>query len=319
MKRFVSFVIFLGFVLITLGPHTAQAVPEVVFKEETQITHGPLTLSDIVEGDLSETSYSLNLGSLPNPGEVKIISQAYVQMTARRKNMEPPQFSGGPVRVQVKRLNRILSDSELVNPVKETIRQEYSLPEETDVKIVDLPEEVTVLPGPFGLSVRSGNSSYGSRRGELRYRFDVIQQEKQINSFRAQVEISQSDQVAFAKRPLSRGVIVQPEMVNWKDKDIGTSRGGLLRDAENLIGKKLTRSIRAGKSFNEKYLEAPTVIERRDQVTIRYQVGNMRITTRGEAQEDGSIGDQIKVENLSTEKTITAQIINENIVETSRN
>jgi flagella basal body P-ring formation protein FlgA len=319
VRRFGSLGLFLAIFLLLGTVPAVHAAPDVVFQEETTVTHGPLTLSGLIVEDGSESSYSLELGELPGPGETKIISRAYVQMTARRNDVEPPNFVGGPVRVQVKRPERIVKGDDLKDRVIETVMEAFALPDETDVTVRNLPDEVTILPGPYDLSVRSRNTSYQSRRGNLRHRFDVLQKEERITTFRAEVEVTQSDRVAFAKRPLNRETVIQPEMITWKEKDIGTGRGGLVQEAEQLIGKKLNRSLRAGKPFQREYLEEPIVVERRDLITIRYQVGNMRITTRGEAQEEGSIGEQIQVENLSTEQTVTAQIINENIVETSRN
>jgi flagella basal body P-ring formation protein FlgA len=296
----------------------AQAAPDVVLKEAATVAHGPLSLADIVEGDLNEEDYSISLGSLPEPGQVRVISRAYVQMTARRYDKEAPTFVGGPVRVRVERPQRTVSGENLRKKVEEVVREEFSLGEETEVSVDVLPDEVTMLPGPYELSLR-GRNLYRSERGNQNYRFVVVQNGETMATFRVKAKINQNRRVAIASEPISRNTVIQPNMVGWEERDIGLSGGRLVGRAENLIGKKLTRSLRAGKPFKSNYLEDPIVVERRSRVTLRYTVGSMQVTTKGEAQEDGSVGDRIEVENLTSEETVVGRVINENIVEVSRN
>lgn len=301
---------------LTVSP--ALSAPEVALKEVATVAHGPLSLADVVEGELEEENYSLELGSLPEPGQVRMISRAYVQMTARRHDREAPTFVGGPVRARVKRPERTVSGDELEPKLEDVLRDEFSLGEETDVTVGEPPEEVTILPGPYEVRLR-GRNLYQSERGNQQYRFDVVQNENTVNTFRADVAINQNGRVAVAAEPISRDSVIEPDMVTWEERDVGLSDGRLVGNSENLVGKKLTRSLNAGKPFKSNYLEDPIVVERRSQVTLRYTVGSMQVTTKGEAEEDGSIGDRIEVENLTSEKMVTGRVINENIVEVSRN
>lgn len=306
------------FFVVVLAVSPALSAPEVALKEVATVAHGPLSLADIVEGELDEEEYSLGLGSLPEPGQVRVISRAYVQMTARRYDKEPPTFVGGPVRVRVERPQRTVPGEELKAKVEEVLRSEFSLGDEVEVSVDKVPQEVTMLPGPYEVNLR-GRNLYRSERGNQQYRFNVVQNGGTMATFRASASINQNRRVAIASEPISRDTVIQPEMVAWKERDIGLSGGRLVDSAEDLVGKKLTRSLNAGKPFKTNYLEAPIVVERRSQVTLRYTVGSMQVTTKGEAQEDGSVGDRIEVENLTSEETVVGRVINENIVEVSRN
>lgn len=308
----------LGLALSVLVVGSAQAAPEVALREVATVSQGPLSLADIVEGDLDEEGYSLDLGSLPEPGQVRMVSRAYVQMTARRYDKEAPTFVAGPVRVRVKRPERIVSGDELRTRVEEVLREQFSLGVSTDVSVEDVPEKVTILPGPYDLKLR-GRNLYQSERGNQEYRFNVNQNGETISTFRAATDIRQNRRVAVAAEPIPRDTVLEPEMITWEERDVGTSDGRLVGNSENLVGKKVTRSLRPGKPFKTNYLEEPILVERRSRITLRYTIGSMRVTTRGEAKEDGSLGERIEVENLTSEKTVTGRVINENIVEVRRN
>lgn len=310
-----------GFVVLVLflvvpGPLFA-AGPTVRLRESVDVTHGPLSLSDVIVEDLSGTNYTLRLGSLPQPGHVKFVSRAYVMMLARNADKPVPQFVGERVRTRVQRPARTLKGNELKSRMKTTVRNNLSDRSNLRIVIEKVPETLTVLPGPYEVTLENPGV-YQSERGSVWYRFGIKQKGTVTKSFRAKVLVSQFRKVPVAVRRLKGGTVLQPKMIEWVKRKINSLRGGLVTDPKDVIGYELTRNVRADKIIQSDVLKKPIVIERRDRVTIRYRMGGVTITTKGTAREDGAIGDVIRVENISSEKRVSAEVINERLVEVNR-
>ena len=62
-------------------------------------------------------------------------------------------------------------------------------------------------------------------------------------------------------------------------------------------------------------LAVPPVIRKGDKVKIIAENGPLRIVTAGIAKGSGGIGEQIKVENISSQKTIVGRIKDDSTVE----
>ncbi|MFB6344865.1 MAG: flagellar basal body P-ring formation chaperone FlgA [bacterium] len=304
--------------LVTASPAVAESgAPTVRLRESVSVAHGPLSVEDVMVGDLSGTNYSLTLGSLPEPGSVKYVSRAYIIMMARNNDVSVPEFAGDQTRTRVKRPVRTLKKPELEKRVESTVRDQLVETNDLNLEIRSIPESLSILPGPYELVVNSVNA-YQSERGPVWYRFKIRQKGRTTKSFRSKITVSQHRKVPVAVRRLDRGTILQPDMIDWQKKKIGTLRGGVIESPEEIIGRELTRSVGAEKILRAEYLQKPIVIERRDRVTIRYRKDGVVITTQGEATEDGAVGDRIRVKNTSSEREVSAEVINEGLVEVNQ-
>jgi flagella basal body P-ring formation protein FlgA len=55
-------------------------------------------------------------------------------------------------------------------------------------------------------------------------------------------------------------------------------------------------------------LKQPVVIKRGDQTVITAGSGGLRVRMTGKALEDGVLGEQIRVQNLSSKRTIQGEV-----------
>src|SRR5690606_20873548 len=70
-----------------------------------------------------------------------------------------------------------------------------------------------------------------------------------------------------------------------------------------------------GKEITLDQAEAPLLVERGDNVVIRVAQGGIQASMRGVALQSGSLGEGILVRNLSSDKEITAWVVENGIVE----
>jgi flagella basal body P-ring formation protein FlgA len=112
-----------------------------------------------------------------------------------------------------------------------------------------------------------------------------------------------------AARPLARGERITDSSLKSRAVEINATRRSPIRDKAQLIGMEMRRGVNTGTVFTADLLTAPEAIVRGDHVVITAKAGGFSVRSRGKALSSGSIGEQVMVENLSSTRTVRAQII----------
>ena len=111
-----------------------------------------------------------------------------------------------------------------------------------------------------------------------------------------------------AARPLARGQRINESMLKTRPVELNATRRSPIRSKEQLIGMEMRRGINAGTVFTADLLTAPDAISRGDHVVITAETGGFSVRSRGKALANGSVGEQVLVENLSSSRTVRARI-----------
>lgn len=148
------------------------------------------------------------------------------------------------------------------------------------------------------------------------HRFNLILRSdgKVVKNMTLSIDLEALAPVAIAADDLPRGTILTPEDLTMVTMDLATLRSPCL-DAQELVGKKLRRSIRMGAPFMLSALETPPLVKRGDMVTITASKGSLTVTARGLAQENGSADDTIRVKNINSQKEIFCRVTAPSAVE----
>lgn len=112
-----------------------------------------------------------------------------------------------------------------------------------------------------------------------------------------------------AARPLARGERLTESALKTQSIAINATRRSPIRQQEQLVGMEMRRGINTGTVFTADLLTAPDAISRGDHVVITARTGGFSVRSRGKALGNGGIGEQVMVENLSSSRTIRAQVI----------
>lgn len=111
-----------------------------------------------------------------------------------------------------------------------------------------------------------------------------------------------------ADRPIGRGERLTQNMLRSSPVVINERRRGGFRDPQHMIGMQARRTIRAGTAITPRMLEKPLAVERGDRVVISAGSDVFSITTRGEAERSGRVGEQIPVTNENSGRRVRGQI-----------
>lgn len=107
-----------------------------------------------------------------------------------------------------------------------------------------------------------------------------------------------------AARTLPAGSVIGPADL----RVIETDRPGLT-DPSKVIGMQTRITVYEGRPLHANMLQAPRLVGRNQIVRLSFQRGTLRIDTEGRALSDGAAGALIRVMNMGSRSTVTAQVM----------
>jgi flagellar basal body P-ring formation protein FlgA len=137
---------------------------------------------------------------------------------------------------------------------------------------------------------------------------------KPVRRLLASGTINVSTKVVVAAMPLSRDQVISQADVRLEERPLAQVPEGAITHLQDVVGKRPRRGIGLGTPLHARLLEAPSVIKRGDVVTILAKTPVLSVVVQGEAKEDGAVGEQIRIVNLSSRKEVYGRVIDEHTV-----
>ncbi len=187
------------------------------------------------------------------------------------------------------------------------------LPDTTDAK-----REVSALPLDSRLPTRSCESGliFNTAPSQSFNRQVPVQikcdDEKNHWFQYVQVKIELTYPVLVATRMIAKGDAITQNDLAVKYKARHFVRQTSVTDTEHVIGARAKRGIRPGQAINTQLL---CVVCKDDKVTIYAKHQSLRVKATGIAQQDGSLGEQIRVKNSRSGKDLHAKVASVGVVE----
>ncbi len=91
-----------------------------------------------------------------------------------------------------------------------------------------------------------------------------------------------------------------------------------LMDEDDIVGMEVRRVLSQGRPVMQQYVAPPLIIDRGDRVEIRYSHKGMNLSAPGKAISSASKGEDAKIVNLISNKSVIATATEEGIVEIIR-
>lgn len=108
-----------------------------------------------------------------------------------------------------------------------------------------------------------------------------------------------------AVKPLSRGVVLSDADLDIRMIEARFQRGVLFDDPAQIIGSKVKRNVRIGEAIEGNDI---CLVCRNDSVRIKAGRSGLNVVTKGTALSDGSLGEQIRVQNSKSKRVIDGVI-----------
>jgi len=212
-----------------------------------------------------------------------------------------------PSSLVVRRSAQVVTSRRMEEIFTEYLKREAPWGEkEMSLEQIRVPRDIALPEGTLHWEIReNGNADYlGNISATLTFFVDG----SQIRRVPLSGRIAVTREVVRAAGRIRRGDVITGDDVEMALETSIRDRGDTLSDPGEAIGKRATRSIRTGTSLTAAMVESPPLVTKGSPVTIVAENSVVRITTLGEALEDGRKGDRIKVRNTRSGKEITSTV-----------
>ncbi len=121
--------------------------------------------------------------------------------------------------------------------------------------------------------------------------------------------------VIVAKHNLAKGTRLTEADLEIIDVDTTTLAYGFVTNLADTLGKELTRPTVRGQPIRQASLSAPKVIKRGDAVVIEAHSRGISVSSQGIALSDGKVGQQIRIKNEQSQRTVMVEVLAEGRVQ----
>ena len=119
-------------------------------------------------------------------------------------------------------------------------------------------------------------------------------------------KIAQTVLAVSSRQNISAGSVIAADMLEQAETEVRLSKGALVSDPASIVGARVKRSLSAGQAITQQDL---CLVCKGDLVTIVSSHGTLEVQTRGIAQQDAILGQQVAVTNRQTQKTVFAEVV----------
>ena len=120
--------------------------------------------------------------------------------------------------------------------------------------------------------------------------------------------------VWVSNQSLKRGTTMLPGMFKPVEQSVSAHETRYVNDERELVNTELLRDLPANTPLKLQDLKASTMVKRGQQVTVAVGEGKgFLITVKAEAQQDGLLGDQIRLKNPESGRSLTAVVTGVNM------
>jgi len=208
-----------------------------------------------------------------------------------------------------------VTEKEIQEIVRESITD--NMPGELgQIKIKDIKiypaKEVVLSPGKLSYQVfaQRGSNFLGPTYFDILFNIDDRLEKK----VRAMAYLEAIEKVVVTRKPLGRHQLITPNDIISKEMNLAKLPSNVILDPSQVIGKRTKAIVDPYTPLTAAIIELPPLVKRRKLVKIVAETENLRVTTLGEARQDGREGEVIKVLNTSSQKEIYGRVIDANTI-----
>lgn len=151
-------------------------------------------------------------------------------------------------------------------------------------------------------------------RGNFTVPVELIKNKKVEKTIWAQGQVKIIKTVPVVRRELSVGAKIQPEDIEYTKKDITFERNSFPHE-EEILGSEVAQNIGANQILLTRHLKRRLTLNKGTSVGVTMKSQGWKIYSKAVAQENGYIGDYVKVQNPDTKRVLTGVVTADGTVE----
>jgi flagella basal body P-ring formation protein FlgA len=122
------------------------------------------------------------------------------------------------------------------------------------------------------------------------------------------VRVERYTEVVVVAKALSRQQIIQPGDVRLERLESTQLAHGYFDEIASVIGQQTKRALTPGEVLSDAHVVAPKLVARGQQVTLFSARPGLTVRMKGEALEDGAVGQRIRVRNRTSKRIVEGYV-----------
>ena len=169
-----------------------------------------------------------------------------------------------------------------------------------DVAIVKIDDRINIPDCPTGFQYNASQEALSQSYISVR----VSCQNNEWYLFTSG-QVTRTKEIVVTQGAVSPGTVLTSSNLTLAKVDVRRLRHTAFTALEALIGARMKRRVTNGQAIQSNML---CFVCKGDRITITAEVAGMEVKTAGIAQQDGVVGDNIKVLNASSRKAVIARV-----------
>ncbi len=286
--------------LIALNVHAAT----VTTKGHVTVHGEMVKLSDLFAGIPAEIDRGI--AASPQPGQQMVFNGQILTLLAKRFELTwmPVQQD---VKVTVERASNKVKEADILAKIKETlVKQGFGadLDVMIDNRLTNIYLDVTQQPT---LAVDHFNLDPATQRYTAS--LSTPANSPNAQTFTVFGRAYKLVKVPVLNKRVANGNVIKAHDIKWIEKRETDVSKNIILNPENLIGKTPRRFMAEGDMIREDSVMLPLIVKKGNMVVMSLTNEFMTITMRGQAQEDGALGDIVRVMNTKSNQVIHGEVI----------
>jgi len=288
------------------------------FNKEAEVSASHITLADVAAFDedspLAQSLASKHIAIAPKPGTDITLNTTTIRNKLLRRVPDNTDVKWeGSSSTIVTRPGIPIGPHDMESAIADYLLEKSAELPAADFSFIprELPLPFILPTGVLEINVIPANPNViGSRRMTLIYKVDG----KIVKNISIRGKLKAMAPVAILTQNVKRGAILHPNMVQLQIKDIGKLRNPSM-NLRDVLGKRLTRSIRAGSVLDLSSIDFPPVIRKGQLVKIHINRNGLHLSATGISSMNGKQDQIIRVINTGSKKMIYCKVLSPGIVE----
>jgi flagella basal body P-ring formation protein FlgA len=306
------FLIAACFAALSIG--TAKGAEGIVLhlKEKTAVSSNRVFLKDIadIKGPDRERLDALSripLGPAPEFGTVSTWNRHHIEESLQSYGLLKEFRFAGALAVQVRLRGRPLCYEDIEPLVRSHLLKTTSWKEsEIRVGAIGNFNGIELPPGKATLRISSNSAIKGS--GKVVVPVEIVQEDRTLRCFWITATVEIHAEVATASRRIPRGTILGADDIVLKSTEIKDMRASYVRRSADAVGTIAQRTFHPGDPLSRKALAKPFLVKKGETVRLRLQRNGIVLTSLVRAEQNGRLGQIIRVRNLDFSTVLSAQV-----------
>ena len=291
------------------------SIPDKVDIDSPDVVLGELARIAGADQDLTKQLEGIVIGRAPLAGNSRTISRDYVLLRLRQSGYDPALMTiRAPEKVTLSRRAVTISAADLEMMVRAYITANPPFTgADMTITSVRIPGDVMLPTGDVQHEIQYLPQGRASGTLPLNIFFSI--DGNPVKRMLVTANIVLMKEVPVTRRPIARYQLIQAQDLMMQTMDVTDLPANAVFAFEDIKGQRARRNIGPRTVLRKDQLEFPPAVKKGDRVLIVVESGGLRITTAGEVQNAGKVGDRIRVENLDSNKTLFARVIDARTVQ----